>query len=81
MSRFATPASPFRRAPAAKQMGKQVAQNILRRIRGDQPVEYRYRDYGQLATIGRSAAVAYFGKFKLSGYPAWLMWLIAPNIR
>jgi NADH dehydrogenase len=64
-------------APAAKQMGKHVAKNILRRIGGEQPLEYRYRDYGQLATIGRSAAVAYFGAFKLSGYPAWLMWLVA----
>jgi NADH dehydrogenase len=64
-------------APAAKQMGKHVARNILRRIRGEQALEYRYKDYGQLATIGRSAAVAYFGSFKLSGYPAWLMWLLA----
>ena len=64
-------------APAAKQMGRHVAKNILRRIRGEQPAEYRYRDYGQLATIGRNAAVAYFGSFKLSGYPAWLMWLLA----
>ena len=64
-------------APAAKQMGKHVAKNILRRIRGVQPLEYRYKDYGQLATIGRSAAVAYFGSFQLSGYPAWLMWLLA----
>jgi NADH dehydrogenase len=64
-------------APAAKQMGRHVAKNIQRRIRGEQALEYRYRDYGQLATIGRSAAVAYFGSFKLSGYPAWLMWLLA----
>ena len=64
-------------APAAKQMGKHAANNILRRMRGEQPLEYRYRDYGQLATIGRSAAVADFGSFKLSGYPAWLMWLLA----
>ena len=41
-------------APAAKQMGKHVAKNILRRIGGEQPLKYRYRDYGQLATIGRS---------------------------
>jgi NADH:quinone reductase (non-electrogenic) len=64
-------------APAAKQMGTQTASNILRRIRGKPTIAFRYRDYGQLATIGRSAAVAYFGSFKLSGYPAWLMWLIA----
>ena len=64
-------------APAAKQMGAHTAKNILRRIRGGQTIAFRYRDYGQLATIGRSAAVAYFGRFKLSGYPAWLMWLVA----
>jgi NADH:quinone reductase (non-electrogenic) len=64
-------------APAAKQMGTQTAQNILRRIRGEPTVPFRYKDYGQLATIGRSAAVAYFGALKLSGYPAWLMWLLA----
>ena len=64
-------------APAAKQMGAHTAKNILRRIRGEQTIAFRYRDYGQLATIGRSAAVAYFGRFKLSGYPAWLMWLVA----
>ena len=64
-------------APAAKQMGKHAAANILHRIRGEPTAEYRYKDYGQLATIGRSAAVADFGSFKLSGYPAWLMWLLA----
>ena len=64
-------------APAAKQMGTHVAKNIMRRIRGEQPLAFRYRDYGQLATIGRSAAVAYFGSFKLSGYPAWLAWVVA----
>ena len=64
-------------APAAKQMGTHVAQNIARRIRGEPPLPFRYRDYGQLATIGRSAAVAYFGSFKLSGYPAWLAWVVA----
>ena len=64
-------------APAAKQMGTHVAKNIMRRLRGEQPLAFRYRDYGQLATIGRSAAVAYFGSFKLSGYPAWLAWVVA----
>ena len=64
-------------APAAKQMGTHVAKNVVRRIRGEQPLAFRYRDYGQLATIGRSAAVAYFGSFKLSGYPAWLAWVVA----
>ena len=64
-------------APAAKQMGTHTAANIVRRVRGEPTAPFRYKDYGQLATIGRSAAVAYFGKFKMSGYPAWVMWLLA----
>ena len=64
-------------APAAKQMGKHAAKNILRGLRGEQTQPFRYRDYGQLATIGRNAAVVVMGKMKLSGFPAWLLWLVA----
>jgi NADH dehydrogenase len=64
-------------APAAKQMGRHVALNIRKTLEGEPRVPFRYRDYGQLATIGRNAAVAMIGKLKLSGYPAWLMWLVA----
>ena len=64
-------------APAAKQMGRHAAQNILRRMRGEPALPFRYRDYGQLATIGRRSAVAMFGRLKLWGYPAWIMWLVA----
>ncbi|HET7670829.1 MAG TPA: FAD-dependent oxidoreductase, partial [Burkholderiales bacterium] len=64
-------------APAAKQMGRHAARNILRRLTGQASLGFTYRDYGQLATIGRNAAVAEMGKLKLSGYPAWLMWLVA----
>ena len=64
-------------ASAAKQMGTHTAKNLIRKLRGEASVPFRYRDYGQLATIGRSAAVAQFGKFKLSGYPAWVAWLVA----
>jgi NADH dehydrogenase len=64
-------------APAAKQMGRHAALNILADVRGKQRKPFRYRDYGQLATIGRNAAVAMFGKLRLSGYPAWLLWLVA----
>jgi NADH dehydrogenase len=64
-------------APAAKQMGRHAALNIRHLIDGEATVPFRYRDYGQLATIGRNAAVAIFGRLKLSGYPAWLMWLLA----
>ena len=64
-------------APAAKQMGALTAKNIAREIRGHQRQPFHYRDYGQLATIGRNSAVAMFGAFKLSGYPAWIAWLLA----
>jgi len=64
-------------APAAKQMGRHAAMNIKRRLGDLSAIKFTYRDYGQLATIGRNAAVADFGRIKLSGYPAWLIWLVA----
>jgi NADH dehydrogenase len=60
-------------APAAKQMGRHAARCIGSASRAS----FKYRDYGQLATIGRNAAVAMFGKLGFSGYPAWLLWLLA----
>jgi len=63
--------------PAAKQMGRRAAANLLARLAGKPVKRFRYRDYGSLATIGRSKAVALLGRIKLSGYPAWLMWLVA----
>ena len=44
-------------SPAAKQMGRTAAGNILRRVAGETPRPFRYRDYGNLATIGRNSAV------------------------
>jgi NADH:ubiquinone reductase (H+-translocating) len=64
-------------APAAKQMGRHAALNIRKSLEGKARLPFRYRDYGQLATIGRNAAVAMLGRLHLSGYPAWLMWLLA----
>ena len=68
-------------SPAAKQMGRCVAANIRRTLRG-QPVQaFRYSDYGNLATIGRNAAVVDLatpmGHWRFSGYFAWLFWLFA----
>jgi NADH dehydrogenase len=65
-------------APAAKQMGAYVA-DVIRRVvtRDDPPRPFRYQDYGNLATIGRKAAVADFGRVRLSGLPAWLVWSLA----
>jgi len=65
-------------APAAKQMGRYVGTVIRSRLRGsDEKRPFSYRDDGSLATIGRLAAVAQFGKLKLSGFPAWSAWLLA----
>jgi NADH:ubiquinone reductase (H+-translocating) len=64
-------------APAAKQMGRHAALNIANSVKGRQRTPFRYRDYGQLATIGRRAAVAVIGKLKLSGFIAWFVWLVA----
>jgi NADH dehydrogenase len=65
-------------APAAKQMGRYVGRVIGRRLRGKAaPSPFEYRDYGNLATIGRKAAVADFGWLHLSGFPAWILWGLA----
>ena len=64
-------------APAAKQMGAHVAQAIRARLAGRDVPPFRYRDYGNLATIGRMAAVVHLGKLKLSGAAAWWFWLLA----
>ena len=64
-------------APAAKQMGRRAAKNILRRLHGKEVEPFRYREVGLLATIGRNAAVALLGRFKFWGYPAWVLWLVA----
>jgi len=62
-------------SPAAKQMGRCAADNILRKLNGRPSQSFVYKDYGSLATIGRASAIAAVGKLKLSGYPAWLFWL------
>jgi NADH dehydrogenase len=62
-------------------MGRQAAANILRRIGNAATVPFRYRNYGNLATIGRHSAVVDLptplGAIRFSGYPAWLFWLFA----
>lgn len=65
-------------APAAKQMGKYVAQVIRARLDGKPaPAPFRYNDQGNLATIGRMAAIVHVGKLQLSGLLAWWFWLAA----
>ncbi|RWB94463.1 NAD(P)/FAD-dependent oxidoreductase [Mesorhizobium sp.] len=64
-------------APAAKQMGRYVADLIKARLAGGTAEPFRYADYGNLATIGRKAAVADLGPIQLSGFLAWLLWSFA----
>jgi NADH dehydrogenase FAD-containing subunit len=65
-------------APAAKQAGIYVARRIAAAVAGgDMPGPFRYRHLGNLATIGRAAAVADFGFVQLSGRLAWLLWGVA----
>ena len=68
-------------APVAIQMGQSVARNIARLVRGQPLGPFRYRDQGTLATIGRNAAVANVYGLKLSGFPAWVMWLVVHIIQ
>jgi NADH dehydrogenase len=63
-------------APVAIQQGRYVAKLIRARLRNKRPPVFHYRDRGTLATIGRSAAVADFGKLRFSGFFAWFLWLI-----
>ncbi|WP_271898635.1 NAD(P)/FAD-dependent oxidoreductase [Candidatus Phyllobacterium onerii] len=65
-------------APAAKQQGKHIAETIKARLGGDQtPRPFVYRHAGDLATIGKRAAVTDFGWIKLKGYLAWWLWGLA----
>ena len=64
-------------APAAKQMGRHAAQAIRARLAGEPARAFRYADYGNLATIGRMAAVVDLGRLRFSGLLAWWFWLSA----
>jgi NADH:ubiquinone reductase (H+-translocating) len=63
-------------APAAMQQGRYVARVVRARLRGQESKPFRYRDKGNLATIGRAAAVADIKRIRLSGLLAWLTWLV-----
>jgi NADH dehydrogenase len=59
----------------AMQEGKATAHNIAAELRGEPRKNFHYFNKGNLATIGRAAAVAEFGKIHISGFLAWLAWL------
>jgi len=62
-------------APVAMQEGKAAAHNIGGEVRGERRQNFHYFDKGSLATIGRAAGIAEFGKIHISGFLAWLAWL------
>jgi len=62
-------------APVAMQQGKFIARQIAADLGGDSREAFHYLDKGSLATIGRAAAIAQFGKVHISGFLAWLAWL------
>jgi NADH:ubiquinone reductase (H+-translocating) len=63
-------------APVAMQQGRHAARVVRDRLRGQQPHAFRYRDKGNLATIGRARAVADVKGMRLSGFLAWVTWLV-----
>ena len=63
-------------APVAMQQGRHAARVVRDRLRGRTPGAFHYTDKGNLATIGRSKAVADVKGLRLAGFAAWLMWLL-----
>jgi NADH dehydrogenase len=62
-------------AQVAMQEGAHAARNVMRMIRGEPLLPFHYRDYGNMAVIGRGSAVADIGPVKASGFFAWLIWI------
>jgi len=62
-------------APVAMQQGRYAADLIRKRLTGETAPPFHYRNKGNLATIGRAAAVADFGRIHIAGTAAWLVWL------
>jgi NADH dehydrogenase len=63
-------------APVAMQQGRYAARAIRTRLEGGRPSAFHYVDKGNLATIGRSKAVADLKGLHVSGFPAWALWLL-----
>lgn len=63
-------------APVAIQQGELAAENLRRQLTGLPQRNFVYHDKGTMATIGRNSAVCQIGRIKLTGFPAWVMWLV-----
>jgi len=62
-------------AQVAMQQAQQAARNVIRAIENQPYAEFHYKNLGNMATIGRNAAIADLGWLQASGFPAWLLWL------
>lgn len=62
-------------APVAMQQGRYLARLIIRELRGHDREPFHFVDKGQMAMIGRSKAILEIGSLRLTGFPAWLLWL------
>jgi NADH dehydrogenase len=63
-------------APVAMQQGRYIANTILGDLRRERRKPFHFFDKGQMATIGRSRAIVEIGSMKLSGWFAWITWLV-----
>ncbi len=63
-------------APVAMQQGKHFSKVIRCDLDGKPRLEFRYVDKGQMATIGRSCAIAEIGNYRVTGFTAWVAWLV-----
>jgi NADH dehydrogenase len=57
------------------QQGVHAARGALKTLTGQPRSPFKYKFYGNMATIGRNSAIGDFGWMKLKGYPAWLVWI------
>ena len=63
-------------APVAMQQGRYLARTIRGELAGRPRKPFHFVDKGQMATIGRSRAIVEIGRWKVAGFPAWLLWLV-----
>ena len=63
-------------APVAMQEGTYAGRLIRRQLRGELTPSFAYHDKGNLAAIGRNWALADFGRIRVVGWPAWLLWVV-----
>ncbi|MCB0409404.1 MAG: NAD(P)/FAD-dependent oxidoreductase [Flavobacteriales bacterium] len=63
-------------APVAMQQGKHLAKNISLLLENKNPIPFQYKNKGSMATIGKNKAVVEIGKTKMSGFSAWMVWMV-----